>query len=253
MENGTGICSDEASSGAWGYLLVFSNLAMVPAVILAWRRKLYYDAVVLALGGLGSAVYHGIYADIFLTTSPFGPSLNALDHSWGYWMTAFPLTYVGALPTEGRRILEIILLWLILTVSMVGFDSKIWIPGMGKDLTLAFMVILLSFIVVISYRVHIDGCQPRLLVKDIAFRYIPLVLITIGIGVSSKVMGDIWGCYTGLHSLWHFGIMMSLFSLYLLRNPEHEAYAASAFLPDNEIELSGVLEDPLTEETQVVN
>lgn len=62
-------CATEHQSGK----ILIPDLFQVPAVVLAWRRKLYFDAVVLGLGGLTSAVYHGIYADIFLTV-PYTPS-----------------------------------------------------------------------------------------------------------------------------------------------------------------------------------
>lgn len=53
----------------------------VPAVVLTWKRKLYYDAVVLALGGLTSAIYHGVYADLFLTVCKF-PTILMTEFSF---------------------------------------------------------------------------------------------------------------------------------------------------------------------------
>eukprot|EP01126_Amoeba_proteus_P007352 TRINITY_DN1264_c0_g1_i10.p1 TRINITY_DN1264_c0_g1~~TRINITY_DN1264_c0_g1_i10.p1 ORF type:complete len:162 (-),score=23.49 TRINITY_DN1264_c0_g1_i10:167-652(-) len=130
-------------------------------------------------------------------------------------MAFVPLTYLARFPSSQRRILEIVCLWGILTTSQV--EQDIWIPGLGKDLTVALIVIFLGLALLAVRLWLFTKCDHWKIFGFFVWRYVPCGLLMVGIAVGSKVAGDKWGCYVGLHSTWHFGIMMTMFFLYLTK------------------------------------
>jgi len=113
-------------------LLVVSNAAMIPAVLLALRWHLWGEAVVLAGAALSSALYHTCDQYLFCFSSTYH-SLQAMDISGSYLAVAVTVMLLAGLPQTVRLALAIALL----AVFLFTLDNP---ASLGRAVGLALTV-----------------------------------------------------------------------------------------------------------------
>ncbi|KAA0164167.1 hypothetical protein FNF27_07824 [Cafeteria roenbergensis] len=128
-------------------LLVLSNAAMLPAVLLALRWHLWGEAVVLAGAALSSALYHTCDQYLFCFSSTYH-SLQAMDISGSYLAVAVSLMLLAGLPQSARLALAIALL----AVFLFTLDNPASL-GRAAGLAVTVAVALLSLVAGVCYSV----------------------------------------------------------------------------------------------------
>jgi hypothetical protein len=91
------------------FLLVASNAAMIPAVILALRWRLWGEAVVLGGAAAASALYHTCDQFLFCFSSTYH-SLQAMDIAGSYLAVVVILMLVAGIPQAVRLAVSVALL-----------------------------------------------------------------------------------------------------------------------------------------------
>lgn len=128
-------------------LLVLSNAAMLPAVLLALRWHLWGEAVVLAGAALSSALYHTCDQYLFCFSSTYH-SLQAMDISGSYLAVTISLMLVAGLPQSARLAIAIALL----AVFLFTLDNPASL-GRAAGLAITVAVALFSLVAGLCYSV----------------------------------------------------------------------------------------------------
>jgi hypothetical protein len=106
-------CDEESGSVAFytlsTFMLVASNAAMLPAILLSLRWRLWGEAVVLTGAALSSALYHTCDQFLFCFSSTYH-SLQAMDISGAYLAVTVTLMLLAGIPQIGRLSASIALL-----------------------------------------------------------------------------------------------------------------------------------------------
>lgn len=183
--------------------LVLSNLAVVPAGVLAYWRGYVVELTILVLSFTISTAFHMCQVGWFC----FGLELHGLqlgDHFMVYWaLVWFSLYWVGA--AERLR--------MALTIAAMGVSLPViatfigtWIPGafvVGVTIVLALIVLAIAL--------KLYGGPP------VNWKAFAAALVLLGVGVFLHVMGGDFGSenwkYPIAHSLWH---MFAYFALYFI-------------------------------------
>ena len=189
--------------------LVLSNLAIVPAIWLAYRKMLYVETTILLVVMAASTVFHVCQVGWFC----FGVEPHALqitDHFAVYTaLIWFSLYWVGA--AERTRT--------ALTIATMILALPVIITFIGTLVSGAF-VIALAIVITLSALACIVSANGGLVINCGAFA---ATVILLGLGVVLHVVGGDFGGdnwkYPIAHTLWHVFAMVALFFVVAIPYP----------------------------------
>ncbi|CAG0881830.1 unnamed protein product [Cyprideis torosa] len=214
------------------FLLTLSNLAFLPAVVLATKRHFYMEAITYFFCFAFSTLYHACdteAADLLFCISPYY-SLQFADFMCGifaFWMT---LLMIASLP------LVIHMPLVVLGAVGCAFATRVDLTGLWP-----FVIPTASagFIVVVSWVSHCimkRRCFPR---PRFWFLHLVPGLAVAGLGLGIYAGLQTTSNYAYLHSVWHVGCALSV--LILIPQPEDMAGDQEAsLLPMKGIHQGGV-------------
>ena len=199
-----------------GIALVLSNLAIVPAIWLTYRKMLYVETTILLVVLAASTAFHVCQVGWFC----FGVEPHALqitDHFSVYTaLIWFSLYWVEA-PERTRT---------ALTVATMIVSLPVIITFIGTLASGAF-VIALAIVITLSALACVVSANGGLFINCGAFA---AAVILLGVGVVLHVVGGDFGDenwkYPVAHSLWHVFAMLALFFVVAIPYPDGAAVHA---------------------------
>jgi hypothetical protein len=188
------------------YLLVLTNLFIVPAFLLAAFRGSRTTAVILLGVYINSCLYHSCRGGI-VCFMRFDQS-RTLDYLAVYTAMVWFIYMIGARRHDGtldeRRHTELHFATMILLgIAIVGEFSSTWLPIVGIGLPLVVVLAL-------------DFLEPRTLVYRSGWAWATLVCFLVA-GVAFAIAPP--GAYWWAHSLWHVIVMIGILFFMLALSP----------------------------------
>ncbi|OQS01391.1 hypothetical protein ACHHYP_01074 [Achlya hypogyna] len=200
------------------WLLLLSNAAIAPAVILSWRRKLYVEAVLFFGLGVISGLYHACDLQIFCLL-PY-TFLQAMDFAFTF--NAIILSFIhlsGAYKQVKAGMQVFVLVSLIFMTTYNATSFRNWL-AIGMVCALQFIGSWTYYITLASQRLQLSfpRTAKRFIIDsdNFAFRYLFLGFALFG-GALGCFFTESGTEYWLLHSIWHLTAMSSAFTFMALR------------------------------------
>lgn len=194
--------------------LVFSNVAILPAIFYAYWKQLYPETAVLTAVLAASTAFHVCQVGWFC----FGVGVEALqvtDHFMVYTALVWFSLYFAGAAERARTSITIGTMAVMLPVIVAFIGS--WVSG---AIIIAIVIVLTVATLVYVFSVH--GAGP-----PVAWGAFVVALFLLGLGVVLHVFGGDYGDenwkYPLAHSIWHILSMLSLY--YVVGIPYHDANA----------------------------
>ncbi|KAJ0404204.1 hypothetical protein P43SY_002047 [Pythium insidiosum] len=199
------------------FLLIFSNIAILPVTLLSCRRKLYIDSVLFGATGLVSAIYHA--CDVELVCILPYRFLHQMDFALSFNMIMLLSVHLSGARKQAKAGVQAVLFLATIVMANRATSMTNWVL-IGAGCSLQFSVTLVYYFVMGSQRM---GLGKLAALKSFLFhsnnfdmRY-GILGLGLWIGALSCWFSSSSTNYWLIHSLWHMLAMLSAFCFIGLR------------------------------------
>ncbi|TMW68687.1 hypothetical protein Poli38472_006155 [Pythium oligandrum] len=200
------------------FLLIFSNVAILPVTILCCRRKLYIESVLFFSTGLISAIYHACDVELFCMF-PY-KFLMQMDFALSFNMIMLLSVHLSGARKQAKAGIEIVLFLITIIMATNNARSMVNWVLIGALCVLQFSVTLVYYFVLGSQRM---GMTKMIAVKSFLLnsqnfdRRYGILGSVLWLAALSCWFTSSPTNYWIIHSIWHTGAMLAAYCFVGLR------------------------------------